>query len=127
MGKYISDYIKYIEKILEEDKEDTDYEKLRADFLLKLSFFQHERFVHLVVTVMVAIVLFISVIYIFMTGLRLMAALSIILLGLVFAYLIYYYFIENAVMGMYKTYDRIMARIESHGENNKKNEVRDNT
>ncbi len=111
MGRYIKDYMKYIEKILGGDDADVDYEKLRIDFLLKIEFFQHERLVHFLVTFMVIIALFISVLYIFMTGLQLMSVLSIILLGLTAAYLAYYYFIENAVMKMYKLYDRIMEKI----------------
>ena len=111
MGRYIKDYMKYIEKILDGDDADVDYEKLRIDFLLKTEFFQHERLVHFLVTFMVIIALFISVLYIFMTGLQLMSVLSRILLGLTAAYLAYYYFIENAVMKMYRLYDRIMDKI----------------
>lgn len=112
MGRYISDYIKYVNKILADDSTDTDYENLMDDFLKKISFFQHERLIHLIVTVMVAILLFISIIYIFMTQMQIMAVLSLILLVLVFCYLGYYYFIENTVMEMYKTYDKIAERIE---------------
>lgn len=122
MGRYISDYIKYVNKILSDDNKDTDYEKLMKDFLLKISFFQHERLVHLIVTVMVAILLFISIIYIFMTQMQIMAILSGILLILVFCYLGYYYFIENTVMEMYKTYDKIAERV----ERNKQKETREN-
>lgn len=111
MGRYIKDYMKYIENILGGDDADVDYEKLRTDFLLKIEFFQHERLVHFLVTFMVIIALFISVLYIFMTGLQLMSVLSVILLGLTAAYLAYYYFIENTVMKMYKLYDKIMDKL----------------
>ena len=93
MGKYIKDYIAAVDKKLEDDN--TDFEKLRIDFLLKIEFFQHERQVHFLVTFMVIVALFISILYIFMTGLQIMSALSVILLGLTAAYLAYYYFIEN--------------------------------
>ena len=43
MGRYIKDYMKYIEKILGGDDADVDYEKLRIDFLLKISFFDVAR------------------------------------------------------------------------------------
>ncbi len=110
MGKYIKTYVAFVDKQLEDDS--TDLEKLRTDFLLKIQFFQHERLVHFLVTFMVIMALFISVLYIFMTGLQLMGVLSVILLGLTAAYLAYYYFIENTVMRMYKTYDRIMEKLE---------------
>lgn len=115
MGKYIKDYIAAVDKKLEDDN--TDFEKLRIDFLLKIEFFQHERQVHFLVTFMVIVALFISILYIFMTGLQIMSALSVILLGLTAAYLAYYYFIENAVMQMYKTYDRIAEKIEQKKTN----------
>lgn len=120
MGKYIKNYVAAVDKMLNDDN--TDLEKLRIDFLLKIEFFQHERQVHFLVTFMVIMALFISILYILITGLQIMAVLSVILLGLTAAYLAYYYFIENTVMQMYKTYDRIAEKIEQK-KNNETSEI----
>lgn len=120
LGKYIKNYVAAVDKMLNDDN--TDFEKLRIDFLLKIEFFQHERQVHFLVTFMVIMALFISILYILITGLQIMAVLSVILLGLTAAYLAYYYFIENTVMQMYKTYDKIAEKIEQK-KNNETSEI----
>lgn len=114
MGTYIARYIKKVDKMLED--ENTDFVWLKEDFVAKIGFFQHERFVHLIVTFMVVMCLFFSILYIFETGLISVSILAGMFLLLVFAYLIYYYYIENTVMNMYKTYDKIVAKLEEQSK-----------
>ena len=53
MKKMISNYISYVEEIINNKKVD----KLFVDdLLLKISFFQHERLIHFLVTMLVAII-----------------------------------------------------------------------
>ena len=112
MGTYIARYIKLVNKMLED--ENTDFAKLKEDFCAKIQFFQHERFVHLIVTFMVVMCLCFSLLCIFVTnGLLSVSILAGILLLLVTGYLIYYYYIENTVMNMYKTYDKIVEKLEN--------------
>ena len=48
-------YLKEIDTLLKK-KEIKDLEKIKEEHLLQIQFFQHERFVHLLVTVFVGIV-----------------------------------------------------------------------
>ena len=49
MKKYIKSYIDYVDDVLNNNK-NFNYKKLEEEHLIKISFFQHERLVHLLVT-----------------------------------------------------------------------------
>ena len=54
MEKRILNYRRYVDEILMSDK-DIDWEKLKKEHLTQIAFFQHERLVHLIVTVTFAL------------------------------------------------------------------------
>lgn len=109
MHKYITEYIENAEALLADGN--TDLTELRREFLQKIAFFQHERLIHLIVTLMVVIAMFISFVLIFITDVSGFGVLSLILLVLTAAYLGHYYFLENSVQKMYRIYDRITEKI----------------
>lgn len=116
MHKYITEYIRSAEALI--DTDGTDLELLREEFLRKLEFFQHERLIHLIVTLMVVVAMFISFVLIFISDIEGFAVLSLILLVLTAAYLGHYYFLENSVQKMYRIYDRISHKLcENAAEN----------
>ncbi|MBO5138115.1 MAG: hypothetical protein J6B89_00535 [Bacilli bacterium] len=45
------DYIKYVDSVIKNS--DNDLEVLRREHLIKINFFQHERLIHLLVTLLV--------------------------------------------------------------------------
>ena len=117
-------YIKYIDQILSYDLSVTasfsdtvptrkDYEKLLKNHTDQIIFFQHERLIHLIVTVLFAILTF-AVFFLLIslpvwnTGLFI---LLIALLVLLIPYIAHYYILENGVQKMYKQYDEILKRI----------------
>ena len=53
MRKYLTDYRNYIKELLSDDE--TDFEALAKEHLVKIQFFQHERLVHLIVMVLFAL------------------------------------------------------------------------
>ena len=55
MKKRLLGYIDYVEKELA--KEDLDRETFREQLLIQIQFFQHERLVHLIVTITFALLL----------------------------------------------------------------------
>ncbi len=96
-------YLKEIDTLLKK-KEIKDLEKIKEEHLLQIQFFQHERFVHLLVTVFVGIV----TILFFLFGLLLKNS-SLFLLFfcgavLFIPYIFHYYYLENGVQKMYKQY-----------------------
>ena len=44
-------YDKYISGLLEADSTETSWQQVREDLLIQIGFFQHERLIHLLVTI----------------------------------------------------------------------------
>ncbi|MGN0642043.1 MAG: hypothetical protein ACI4JJ_02750 [Huintestinicola sp.] len=109
MKKYIRAYIASVEKALADDG--TDLRKLREELLIQTGFIQHERLIHLIVTVFVGLVLFIGLVVFFVSEMTAFLAVCALLLVLTFAYLAYYYFIENSTQQLYRLYNRISVKI----------------
>ena len=104
MRKYMKEYIDSIDKYLKLDKKH-DIEKVTAEHLIKIGFFQHERFIHLCVTLMYALfcIIFSALIalsYFF-------APIAAILYVFLIFYIFHYFLLENGVQYMYKQYDEL--------------------
>lgn len=99
MRKYLNDTIKYFENC-------DDLNLL----MNRIKFFQHERLVHLLVTIftgLVSIIFFIS--FIFFKNI-LIGILFIIMMILFIFYIFHYYFLENGVQKLYFIYDEIYKK-----------------
>ena len=68
MGGYIKTYMKNVENALKDDS--TDLDELKRQHLVQLQFIQHERLVHLLVTIMCCILMFIGFLIFFVSGIR---------------------------------------------------------
>lgn len=112
MTKRIREYKQKLDSLLNEDSADTDWKSIEEEMLIKTGFFQHERLVHLIVTMTVAILMIIS----FLTTLIItnipaeLIALIGLLIILTAAYIIHYYKLENAIQDLYKYYDKVRER-----------------
>lgn len=103
MGKYLKDYITNIEELLNNKKE-IDQKKLKEEILTKISFFQHERLIHLLVTLFFGIILILFLILLQFEQVALLAIIPVLIL-LCF-YVGHYYKLENGVQYLYKLYDK---------------------
>lgn len=133
MRKRILAYLDYIDKILANDipvtssfdagkshpvsnKKDIiptrkEYESLLKHHLDQIAFFQHERLVHLIVTVLFAILAFaVFITCLFSFSFPLLGLLICILVLLV-PYIMHYYLLENSVQKMYVQYDEIVKKM----------------
>ncbi len=108
MKRYLYEYIKSIDLILKEDKK-VNYSKLREEHLVKIDFFQHERLIHLLVTLFY--VLFTFIIFYFTKIFLPFVFIALILLIFLIFYVIHYFRLENGVQYLYKQYDMICERI----------------
>lgn len=93
MLKYINEFIKKVEE------ENVSKEEI----LIKINFFQHERFIHLIITLFYAIISLIflgliSISYIFIIP-------TIPLFIFLICYIIHYFKLENRVQYLYRLYD----------------------
>lgn len=105
MKQYMENYINETQQKMSE--ENVDYRALLDDFDKHLSFFMHERLVHLLVMILFALltVVFIAAdIFCFSIAIFI---LSLIFIVMTAAYIKHYYFLENTVQKMYKIYDTL--------------------
>lgn len=108
MRKYLTEYISYIEKVLE--KSSVDWEKIIAEHLVKIQFFQHERIVHLLVTMLFALMTLGSMIGFVITSNVGLCALTGLFILLLIPYIRHYYFLENQTQRLYKIYDKLLEK-----------------
>ena len=104
MKIYMKDYIKYVDDYINK-KEFKDIDNFINDHLIKIGFFQHERLIHLLVTLFYGIV---ALIFLFITCLWIyFGIIALILLTFLVFYIKHYFFLENGVQYMYKQYDKL--------------------
>lgn len=104
LKKYLYEYIHDIDVILDTDKK-KNLKDLRKAHLIKIEFFQHERLIHLLVTLFYA--LFLLLFVFLMTIFRPFIFIVMILIVFLIFYVIHYFRLENGVQYLYKQYDRM--------------------
>ncbi len=108
MEKRLKNYLAWMEQLKTEGMTAEEKERLRSEVLVQIQFFQHERLVHLIVTITFAL-LTVLVVLGFVTTTQIgLLLLTIMLLVLLFPYIRHYYILENGVQKLYQYYDRIV-------------------
>ena len=116
MKEYVTAAMKACQAYIDNDMKSASEEKTRrvlAEFEIKIAYFQHERIIHLMVTLSFALFLLLSIagIFIFPREFTISAILlTCIFFGLTIGY---YYFLENSVQKMYHMRDDIIAFLDS--------------
>ena len=100
MKKYLSEYIKYIDDII---KNGQVTKEILDTHLIKITFFQHERLIHLLVTLFYA--LFTLAFLALGTIHYIFFIIFLILIIFLIFYIFHYFFLENSVQYLYKQYD----------------------
>ena len=108
MEKRILNYRKYIDELLMNN--DLDWEAVIREHLIQISFFQHERLIHLIVTVTFAILEMIAIGLTVLSFTLWIGLLAIALLILLVPYIRHYYILENEVQKMYWQYDKMVEK-----------------
>lgn len=108
MKRRILTYLEQIDTFLDNPPEDTDWEETVKTHITQIEFFQHERLIHLIVTVLFALMTTSVVIGFVSCSNVWLAALMVPLLILLFPYINHYYLLENSVQKMYIQYDRMI-------------------
>ena len=113
MKKYVLQTMNAVQKYIDEEMKNAPEEKTRevlAEFEQKISYFQHERLIHLMVTLAFAIFLLFEIFTLFIMPIDFIVAgilLVCLFLGLTIGYIMHYYFLENSVQKMYHMRDEI--------------------
>ncbi len=107
MRKYIEEYTEEVLTKLKGKVTNEDLEELK----LKITYFQHERLIHLLVTIAFAIFTVIFLCLGMISYVFLIPFASFIIF-LIF-YILHYFFLENHVQYLYRLYDEMKAKLKS--------------
>ncbi|MBQ4537789.1 MAG: hypothetical protein II994_09280 [Lachnospiraceae bacterium] len=110
MEKRILTYRKYIDELLHDNKE-RDWEKLMEEHLVQVGFFQHERLIHLIVTVLFALMEVLAVCTTVAVFNPFLGILDVLIMVLLIPYVRHYYILENEVQKMYGQYDVMLNKV----------------
>jgi len=106
MEKRLKNYLTFIKDISLTDMTEKEKHTLRTEMLVQIGFFQHERLVHLIVTLTFAVFTMLS----FFGCMAWPGISTFLLLGLLLVLLIpyirHYFVLENGVQKLYEYYDK---------------------
>lgn len=111
MRKRLLDYIRYLTEECGKEHTREEWEALQSDLLVQIGFFQHERLVHLIVTVLFAVLTFGAVALLMVTGKIVCLVLAVALLVLLVPYIWHYYVLENGTQTLYSFYDTTVQKL----------------
>ncbi len=104
MREYLKEHIDIVENYLNSPKHN-DLNDFIENHLIKINFFQHERLIHLLVTLFYAIL---TIIFIALTIISIIfIPIAIILVVFLILYIYHYFYLENHIQYLYKQYDKL--------------------
>lgn len=112
MRKRMLEYIALVEKYLSESDTPESDVRMLEDLLRQIAFFQHERLIHLLVTLLFGLLFVLTMLYAAAFPSFPMFGLSLVILVLLVPYLRHYYLLENGTQRLYALYDRLWKRME---------------
>lgn len=111
MRKRILAYRNRIDELLKAEKENINWNDVLTEHLTQVAFFQHERLIHLIVTVLFALLAVAVFLVEIITCYTPLYILLFLLMVLLVPYIRHYYLLENEVQKMYVQYDEILKRL----------------
>ena len=115
MKKYVLETMNAVRKYIDEEMKGAPEEKTKemlTEFETKISYYHHERLIHLMVTLAFATWLLFEIYCLFVLPSEFLIAgilLVLIFFGLTVGYVMHYYFLENSVQKMYHMRDEIRS------------------
>ena len=107
MTKQIKDYLAHVEEYFSGEHSAEENAAERELLLQRIALYQHERLIHLLVTLAFGVFFLLSLLmYLTVGGVGLLT-LTILFLALLVPYIKHYYFLENTVQLLYTYYYRI--------------------
>lgn len=108
MEKRLKDYLCLMEQLKIEELDREERQKKAKELLIQIGFFQHERMIHLIVTITFALLTMLSVLGFLALGQPGILVLVLLLLVLLVPYVRHYYILENGVQRLYTYYDKLV-------------------
>lgn len=107
MEKRMKNYLKLINERMQNNLPAEDKKIIKEDLLTQILFFQHERLIHLLVTLTFAILTAISCMYVLLNDSMIILVFLLLLLALLIPYIRHYFILENGVQKLYEYYDKL--------------------
>ncbi len=107
MRERLTNYINHMEQLTSKELSEEEKKTALNDLLIQIGFFQHERLIHLLVTLGFSIITIISL---FCSTIEYTIPLMIFILGMLifmFFYVRHYFFLERGVQKLYTYYDKL--------------------
>jgi hypothetical protein len=108
MRERLVGYRKRIDALLEKGADAADWRDVMEEHLVQIGFFQHERLIHLMVTLAFALMELMCAIACIVAPGVLAGALMLLVLVLLVPYIVHYYHLENDTQKLYAQYDRML-------------------
>lgn len=108
MEKRLKNYLTYINNISSSKISDEKLDSVIDDLLIQIQFFQHERLIHLIVTIGFAILTFIAIVLCLLYPSYPIFIMVALLLCLLVPYIRHYFILENGVQKLYQYYDLLI-------------------
>lgn len=104
----------YIEKVTQRLKDSEDLEELKESMRTNIGFFQHERLIHLIITMTFAVMTILSL-AMSLQQLYLLP-LFVLILALTVPYVFHYYFLENGVQKLQRLYNELEEKLKEQSK-----------
>ncbi len=108
MERRLKEYLCLMEQLKIENLDLQERRQKGKELLVQIGFFQHERLVHLIVTITFALLTMLSVLGFLALVQPGLLVLTILLVVLLVPYIRHYYILENGVQKLYAYYDKLM-------------------
>ena len=122
MKERIVGYRKRIDGLLASPAQNTDWDAVLEEHMAQVAFFQHERLIHLIVTITFALMTILALGIFCVAGNLSILLLIFLLLILLIPYIGHYYTLENEVQKMYGQYDAILQKKKTMADLHKEEE-----
>ena len=111
MTDYLKEYTGEIEKKLKDDDQKTDWHVVLANHRVQIDFLQHERLIHLLVTLTFGILFCLFVVVMLIWQIMMLLGVLVLITILLIGYLWHYFKLENGVQKLYWIDKEIQKRL----------------
>lgn len=115
MGNKLIQYVNDLHEFIDSGEEIEDVETFKSELMREIQFWQHERFVHLIVTFLFALLTMSLIIVMMFYASIQVFVLFVMFLVLLIPYIKHYYVLENGVQTLYVMYEEITRRYPQKG------------
>ena len=109
MEKRLINYLVFMREFVTKDHSIEESQKVYKDLMTQISFFQHERLIHLLVTLTFAILSITAVVACLFVQTLPLLIMTVLLICLLIPYIRHYYILENGVQELYRYYDHLFG------------------